>query len=84
MKDLRAGDDACLMAVAGLVGEAAALLETDMYVRRMVDDVLRALGKMGGKWALVLKKGVLLDEEGRNVAHDGADFAAGSVRADLE
>lgn len=49
MKDLRAGDDACLMAVAGLVGEAAALLETDMYVRRMVDDVLRALGKMGGK-----------------------------------
>lgn len=47
MKDLRAGDDACLMAVAGLVGEAAALLETDMYVRRMVDDVLRALGKMG-------------------------------------
>ena len=84
MKDLRAGDDACLMAVAGLVGEAAALLETDMYVRRMVDDVLRALGKLGGKWALVLKKGVLLDEEGRNVAHDGADFAAGRVRADLE
>ena len=83
MKDLRAGDDACLMAVAGLVGEAAALLETDMYVRRMVDDVLRALGKMGGKWALVLKKGVLLDEEGRNVPHDGADSAAGRVRADV-
>lgn len=84
MKDLRAGDDACLMAVTGLVGEAAALLGTDMYVRRMVDDVLRALGKMGGEWALVLKEGVLLDEEGRDVAHDGADLAAGRARADLE
>ena len=84
MKDLRVGDDACLLAVAVLVGEAAALLGTDMYVRRIVDDVLRALGKRGEKKALFLQKWVLLDEESGNVAHDGADFAAWSAHADLE
>ena len=83
MKDLRVGDDACLMAVEGLEGDTAALLGTDMYVRRMVEEVLRALGENRRKKALFLQKRVLLDKQSGDVAHDGADFAAWSTCADL-